>query len=177
MITNSRDIRHKLAMAAAGQMVTAAATAPKGKGADDIESAIIDGDTLNQIADEMIRLADGQPNASFVRDAGNIRQAECAVVIGCARKPLGLNCGHCGFPACGKKPKETPCTFNAVDLGIAIGSACSAAADARIDTRVMFTAGLACMNLNILPGCAPLFVLPISITSKNPFFDRPQASK
>lgn len=172
MITNSRDIRHEMAVEAAHRMMTAATTAPKGKGADDIESILVEGEDLSRLADEMVCLADGQPNAAFVRDAGNIRASECAVVIGCTRKPLGLNCGHCGFPKCGVKPAGVPCAFNAVDLGIAIGSACSMASACKVDTRVMFTAGMACMSLGLMKDCAPVFVLPISITAKSPYFDR-----
>lgn len=155
-------------------MMTAALTAPKGKGVDDVVCALIDGEELEQLAAEMERIASANPNASFIRDAGNVRASECLVLIGCRRRPLGLNCGHCGFPSCSAKPKETPCTFNAVDLGIAVGSACSVAADARIDTRVMFTAGLAATSLGWLDGASPLFALPLSISSKSPFFDRKQ---
>ncbi len=36
-----------------------------------------------------------------------------------------------------------PCAINSIDVGIAIGSACATAADMRVDTRVMFSAGLA----------------------------------
>lgn len=166
------DITHQLAIEAAHRMMTAALTAPKGKGVDDVVCALVDGDELEQLATEMVRLAGGNPYASFVRDAGNVRASECLVLIGCRRRPLGLNCGHCGFPTCGEKPKATPCAFNTVDLGIAVGSACASAADARIDTRVMFTAGLAASSLGWLDGAAPLFALPLSISSKSPFFDR-----
>lgn len=166
------DITHQLAIEAAHRMMTAALTAPKGKGVDDVVCALADGDELEQLATEMVRLANGNPNASFVRDAGNIRASECVVLVGCCRRPLGLNCGHCGFPKCGEKPKATPCAFNTVDLGIAVGSACAAAADSRIDTRVMFTAGLAAASLGWLDGANPIFALPISITAKSPFFDR-----
>jgi len=167
-----RKITRELAVEAAHRMMTAALTAPKGKGADDVECVLIEGDELETLAAEMIRLANGNPNASFVRDAGNIRASECVVLIGCKRKPLGLNCGHCGFATCGEKPKATPCAFNTVDMGIAVGSACSVAADSRVDTRVMFTAGLACMSLGWMTGCAPIFALPVSISSKSPYFDR-----
>jgi uncharacterized ferredoxin-like protein len=65
-----------------------------------------------------------------------------------------------------------PCAINSVDVGIAIGSACATAADNRVDTRVMFSAGLAAQRLNILEGCKQVFAIPISASSKNPFFDR-----
>lgn len=167
-----RKITKDLAIEAAHKMMAAVMTAPKAKGVDDVECILVEGDELETLAAEMVRLANGNPNASFVRDAGNIRLSECVVLIGGKRKPLGLNCGHCGFTKCGERPNLTPCTFNAVDLGIAIGSACSVAADSRVDTRVMFTAGLAGMSLGWMPECAPIFALPISISSKSPYFDR-----
>lgn len=172
MITDARTRTHQLALEVANHMAVAAMTAPKGKGADDIECIIVDGKEKEILADQMLRLADGQPNASFARDANNIRIAECVVLIGCKHLPLGLNCGHCGFPKCGEKPHNVPCVFNVTDLGIAVGSAASVAADNRIDTRIMFTAGLACMKLNWLDTCTPIYALPLSISSKNPFFDR-----
>ena len=171
-MTDVKQITHQLAIEAAHRMMTAALTAPKGKGVDDVVCALADGEELETLAAEMVRLANGNPNASFVRDAGNIRASECVVLVGCRRKVLGLNCGHCGFATCGQKPEGVPCVFNTVDLGIAVGSACSVAADSRIDTRVMFTAGLAAMSLGWLDGASPIFALPISITAKSPFFDR-----
>ena len=65
-----------------------------------------------------------------------------------------------------------PCAINSVDLGIAIGSACATAADLRVDTRVMFSAGLAAQRLGLLEDCKCVMAIPVSASSKNPFFDR-----
>ncbi|CCX95070.1 putative uncharacterized protein [Bacteroides sp. CAG:20] len=59
-----------------------------------------------------------------------------------------------------------------MDVGSAIGSACSKAADLRIDTRVMFSAGTTAQSMNLLPGCNQIIALALSVSSKNPFFDR-----
>ena len=67
----------------------------------------------------------------FLRDADNILQAECVVLIGTRSLPQGLDCGHCGYEHCGDRKKGVPCAINSVDVGIAIGSACSVAADHR----------------------------------------------
>ncbi len=67
---------------------------------------------------------------------------------------------------------EVPCAVNTVDVGIAIGSACSVAADHRVDSRVMFSVGCAAIELGMMPGCTSVYGIPISSTSKNPFFDR-----
>lgn len=46
------------------------------------------------------------------------------------------------------------------------------AAELHIDNRIMFSAGYAARKLGLLPGCRSVFALPLSISSKNPFFDR-----
>ena len=79
----------------------------------------------------------------------------------------------CGFANCGETKKHgSPCIFNVSDLGIAVGSACATAADMRVDTRVMFSAGLAAQRLNWLKDCKMVMAIPVSASSKNPFFDR-----
>jgi len=65
-----------------------------------------------------------------------------------------------------------PCALNTMDVGIAVGSACATAADLRVDTRVMFSAGLAAQQLGWLPECRSVLAIPVSAASKNPFFDR-----
>ncbi|MDD3489690.1 MAG: ferredoxin domain-containing protein, partial [Paludibacter sp.] len=67
---------------------------------------------------------------------------------------------------------EVPCAVNTVDVGIAIGSACSVAADHRVDSRVMFSVGRAAIELGLLPDCTSVYGIPVSSSSKNPFFDR-----
>ena len=67
--------------------------------------------------------------------------------------------------------------MNTIDVGIAIGSACAMAADMRVDTRVMFSAGLAAQRLDWLKGCKNVFAIPVSASSKNPFFDRKPKEK
>ena len=59
------------------------------------------------------------------------------------------------------------------DLGIAIGSAVSVAADGRIDNRVMFSVGKAAMSLGMLGReMALVFGIPLSASGKSPYFDR-----
>lgn len=172
MIINERQSRHEHVLAAACQIMTAARTAPKGKGIDIIEIALIEGDDLKRLSDKMIAMVDVHGMKFFLRDADNILQSECVVVIGTHSLPQGLNCGHCGFDTCVSKPAEIPCAINSADVGIAIGSACATAADLRLDSRVMFSAGLAAQQLEILPGCKQVYAIALSASSKSPFFDR-----
>ena len=120
----------------------------------------------------MIAMAEENGMKFFLRDADNILQAECIIIIGTRACAQGLNCGHCGFPTCASRPEGVPCALNTIDVGIAIGSACATAADLRVDTRVMFSAGLAAQQLGWLKDCAAVFAIPVSASSKNPFFDR-----
>lgn len=172
MILNERDSRHEHILHVARQMMTAARTAPKGKGIDVIEIALVTDDDIQKLSDKLIAMAEENGMKFFLRDADNILQAECIMIVGTRSLAQGLNCGHCGFPTCASRPEGVPCALNTVDVGIAVGSACATAADLRVDTRVMFSAGLAAQQLGWLKNCATVFAIPISASSKNPFFDR-----
>lgn len=172
MIQSERTVRHELAMHAVGQMMIAARTAPKGKGIDIIEVAVVAGEDIRRLSEEMIQIHEETGMKFLLRDADNILEAEAVLIIGTTQQVQGLNCSHCGFTTCAGKPDEVPCAINTVDVGIAIGSACSVAADLRVDTRVMFSAGLAAQRLRMLGDCKCVMAIPISISSKNPFFDR-----
>ena len=62
--------------------------------------------------------------------------------------------------------------MNTIDVGIAVGSACATAADLRLDTRVMYSVGYAALKLGWMPSCNYIIDIPVSASSKNPFFDR-----
>ena len=98
-------------------------------------------------------IAQEQNMAFFQRDAQNVRAASAIVLIGSVNKVRGLNttCQFCGFQDCGTCTAQGGrCAYTAMDLGIAIGSAVSTAADRRADNRVLFSAGRAAMNLKLL---------------------------
>lgn len=174
MIKDERDIRHDQAIDIAQKMLVAARTAPKGKGVDIVECVVADGDDVERLADEMERMAaEREGRAFFARDANNLRASECVVLIGTREKAQGLDCGHCGYATCGSRAEGVPCAINSVDVGIALGSACSKAADYRVDTRVMFSAGLAAQGLGLLgEDVRQVYAIPVSISSKSPLFDR-----
>ena len=171
-ILNERDARHEHVLQVARQMMTAARTAPKGKGIDIIEVALITDEEIKQLSDTMIAMVEEHGMKFFLRDADNILSAECVVLIGTREQTQGLNCGHCGFTTCDGRTGGVPCALNSIDVGIAIGSACAMAANLRVDTRVMFSAGLAAQRLNWLKDCKMVMAIPVSASSKNPFFDR-----
>ena len=178
MIHNERDTRKEMIREAAKQIMAAARTAPKGKGVDIIEIVTLTDDDLLSLASHMRKEGEKRGMMFFLRDAGNIEQADAVILIGTKRYPLGLNCAYCGAKTCAENPQEAPCAINSIDVGIAIGSACSKAADMRIDTRVMFSAGATAQTLNLLPDCKQVIALALSVSAKSPFFDRkPQTAK
>jgi uncharacterized ferredoxin-like protein len=176
MIINEREIKESQVLKVGKLMLIAARTAPKGKGMDNLEAILISGKDLQALADFMEAGVQRHGRLFFIRDAANIRLAQAVVVLGAKMTTMGLSCGYCGYPTCEAKDEageQFPCVFPVNDLGIAIGSACATAADHRVDTRVMFSAGVAALELGWLgPDVKVAFAIPISATSKNPFFDR-----
>ncbi len=164
-------------LAIASQMMIAARTAPKGKGRDTLEMLIIDGDDILKLSEQLHKMGDATQTEFYHRDADNILQAGAILFIGTRIQTLGLNeiCQLCGFENCAAKEKfpNTPCVFNTGDLNLAIGSAVSLAADLRIDNRVMFSIGKAAQELEYFaPNVKIVYGIPLSSSSKNPFFDR-----
>lgn len=173
MILDERNARQQLVEEAAKKIMIASRTAPKGKGVDVIEVFMVTGEEICQLSDEMRRIGWKTGMKFYLRDADNILLAEAVILIGTRDHCQGLNCLRCGFEHCADRPKEVPCAINTIDVGIAVGSACAMAADLRLDTRVMHSAGMAAMNLGWpFPGLKNILALPLSCKSKNPFFDR-----
>ena len=133
MILNERDARHEHILQVARQMMTAARTAPKGKGIDIIEVALITNEEIKQLSDTMIAMVEEHGMKFFLRDADNILNAECVILIGTREQAQGLNCGHCGFATCSGRTEGVPCA---------------------------------------LKDCKMVMAIPVSASSKNPFFDR-----
>lgn len=171
----------------ANAMAVAARTAPKARGVDAIETMIAHGEELKTLSEAMTAHGEKTKMADmFTRDAGNVRNSQAVVLIGLKdvrpkkmEKPL--NCGGCGFKTCAgflKAPKtegdDFPgpvCMFQAIDLGIALSSACSVAARFHVDNRMMYTIGgparkLGWMASQVIVG------IPLSCSGKNIFFDR-----
>ena len=176
-----QDEAKRTVLDAAYQIANAARTAPKARGIDHLIIAVADAEELRPIAKTMLRMhEEGNAPEFFARDAQNLMASQAMVVIGTKIKTLGLDCGLCGMDTCAQKNKYTaiPCVFNTNDLGIAIGSAASRAADLRLDNRVMYSAGVAAKEMKLLgEEAAVIFCLPLAVASKSPFFDRKAAVK
>jgi len=159
----------------AKKMILAARTAPKARGRDYVSLALADGKELQVIADKMIEIGKRKGQRFFERDAGNVLQSEVLIMMGTCIRSLELDCGMCGYKDCVEKDKypEIPCVFNTGDLGIAMGSAVSVAMDHRIDNRILYSAGQAILELELLGKDIQIaYGIPLSALSKNIFFDR-----
>lgn len=175
MIYNSEGAERRAVLAAADKMAAAAKTAPKGSGKDKVVVLILDGSDKAKLSAHMRDIAQETGADFFKRDAGNVDASECVVLIGVRSAPFGLDhCGMCGFENCGQMVKAgANCAFNITDLGIAVGSAVSIAADSRIDNRVLYSAGRAALRMNCFPSDVRVcYGIPLSTAAKNIFFDR-----
>jgi uncharacterized ferredoxin-like protein len=176
-LKHEEQVRHDVIINTANLMMTAARTAPKARGIDNLTIVIVEGEGITGISEKMEEIGrrEGAP-AYFHRDAENILKAQALILIGTRIRSQGIQiCGRCGFANCEEKDKHpiVPCTYNTGDLGIAIGSAVSIAADRRIDSRVMYTVGQAVLEMDLLGDDVKIaFGIPLSVSSKNPFFDR-----
>jgi len=159
-------------------MAIAAQTAPKARGVDNIETIIITESTIKQLSKSMKNIGQKEKMDFFVRDSENILKASAIVIIGARIKSQEIKkCSMCGFTNCNEKNKfiYTPCIFNSLDLGIALGSAVSAASNYKIDNRIMFSVGYAAVNMSLFKTNVKIACgIPLTATTKNPFFDRPQ---
>ncbi|MFO7874523.1 MAG: DUF2148 domain-containing protein [Bacteroidales bacterium] len=176
-VINENELRQDALLDIARKMILAGRTAPKARGVNTIVMSILTGSDIQALATKMKEIGEQEDNQIFLRDADNVmKSAKVVVIMGTEIQSLGLKtCGLCGFPDCAAKDREpdVPCAFNTGDLGIAIGSAISILTDARIDNRIMYTIGVAARELGLLgKGCKIIYGIPMSASSKNPFFDR-----
>ena len=176
MIYNSEDMEMQAALEAAARVCAAARTAPKACGIDHMHTLTLTGEDKDRIADEMERLGNELGAAFFIRDAGNVRTAKVLVLMGIRETQRGLGeiCGYCHFHDCGDCAAHNGvCVYDPIDVGIALGSAAATAADCRMDSRILFSAGRAAAQLGVMGEDVKLiYGLPLAVTGKSPFFDR-----
>lgn len=165
-------------------MALAARTAPKALGQDYVNIRVINGDGITALADEMVRFGQESKKINFDRDAANVRRSDAVLLLSLKEnKPLGLNCGACGYDKCANlKEKEGPefsgplCAWRLFDVGIALGSAVKTASMLNADNRIMYRVGVAARRLGMIDGPVAVGV-PISAYTKNIYFDRPEKNK
>ncbi|MBR4282795.1 MAG: ferredoxin [Clostridia bacterium] len=178
MIINSNEAELNAVVSVANAMCAAARTAPKAKGEDFIYTCVLTGEDKENLAKTMYAVGERDSIGFFMRDSGNVSSAQAVVLIGAknARRGLGEMCQNCGYENCAECAKnDGKCAFTSLDLGIAVGSAVSIAADYRIDNRIMFSCGAVAKEMGLLPEAEFIMAIPLSATGKSPFFDRSRA--
>ena len=160
---------------AAQLICVAARTAPKGKGKDLLVTAMVTEKDIALLQQQMRVIGERDNVPFFLRDADNLDHAPVVILLGTRKEPLQIpSCGYCGFSDCSMMlDAGGTCSFNSGDLGIAVGSAAAMAADFRIDNRIMYSAGKAAVELNLMGEDVKIvYAIPLSAKGKNPFFDR-----
>jgi uncharacterized ferredoxin-like protein len=170
-------------------MAAASRTAPKANGIDSVDVAVVDGEDLQLLAEEMQNLSKQKPapypSRAFRTNGDELRRASAVILIGVTGSrdaaELPLDCGACGFKSCAHLKKVgrrqggdfvgPTCILKALDLGIAIGSAVKTAGEFHIDNRIMYTVGAAAMRLGLLNSDV-IMGIPLATAGKNPFYDR-----
>jgi uncharacterized ferredoxin-like protein len=186
-IIKSEKMESEAIEAGAAMMALAMRTAPKTRGIDALQTAVVTGADIEILATAMEKKSEEKSTSLpiFKRDANNVRNAAVVLLVGVKRDPkrmeLPFNCGACGYQTCaalvasGSREGEDfigpVCIFQAIDLGIALGSAVKLAAELGIDNRIMYTVGAAAKDLSLLDSDL-IIGIPLSATGKNPFFDR-----
>ena len=187
---SSSDSERDGVLAVANLMAVAARTAPKTRGVDEIQSLVVEGVDIDTLARTMEEMAGGRQEAvaaTLRRDAGNVRDSACVVLIGITgapRKPeRRLDCGGCGFKTCSNMIKARSKAeantdyfgpiraFASMDLGIALGSAAKVAAEHNVDNMFTQSVGAGAMKLKWLEVDA-IIGIPLSTRGKNIYFDR-----
>lgn len=171
----ANELEQEGAIEVAKYMTLAARTAPKTCGIDNIEVAAIDDEpTKKKLAERMKEISKKENRPSMERDANSIEASPAIMVIGVKSNPAGLNCGFCGYTTCAELGKTKGiCAYNSIDLGIAVDSAAGIANSFHADNRVMYSIGRACLDLKIFSQTVKQALgIPLSVTGKNPFFDR-----
>ncbi|RDV82493.1 hypothetical protein DXX99_06995 [Ammonifex thiophilus] len=161
-------------------MALSARTAPKSRGEDYLVLRVLTGEEVVRLGEAMIDYGKKTGKKNFDRDGDNVKRSTAVLLIGLKdAKPLGLNCGACGWDSCQalSSPQEGPefkgphCFWRAVDLGIAVGSAVKTASLHNVDNRIMYRAGVVARQLGLIEADVVLAV-PLSASGKNIYFDR-----
>ncbi len=175
MLWRGEEMEQKALDSAVSEILVAARTAPKAKGIDNLVTAVATDGTIEKLRNHMENLAEKTGAQFLKRDAENLKNTPYVILLGTKINPVNVPyCGYCGYKDCQEnRANDGICAFNTGDLGIALGSAVSKAADLRIDNRIMFSAGKAASELSLLgDDVSIIYALPLYIGGKNIYFDR-----
>jgi uncharacterized ferredoxin-like protein len=163
-------------------MNIAALTAPKTAGQDFVLTQIVTGEAVKKLAEAMIAYGAKSGKKRFDRDGNNVLKSEAVLLIG-YKQPgaAGLNCGACGFATCEALQSQAKvdnefrgpvCAYRLLDMGIALGSAVKIASLLNVDNRIMYRIGAAARGMQLVDWDF-IMGIPLSVSAKSPYFDRP----
>ncbi len=175
MIRDIAEIQDETAQRQVQGLMNRMLTAPKAKGLDDVRIVYVDGEEKANLCAFLRRHGEERQRPGLVRDASNVERAVAVVVLGAKPMFMNLDCGMCGADTCKQaEDRALNCIYPIADLGIAIGSGVSGAAELGLDNRVMYSIGLAALRTGLFkdPAIRCALGIPFSVSSKSPFFDR-----
>ena len=109
MLKTMEAAERDAALRTADLMAAAARTAPKGSGKDKVITVILTGEEKAELVQKMHEVAAEYQEEFIERDALNVENSHCVVLIGVTSAPFGLNnCGMCGFKNCGEMKRPEP---------------------------------------------------------------------
>ncbi len=150
-------------------------TAPKGVGRDDIVIELVKDDKIKEkILLKSKEIAKRSGFSFYERDAINCENISHIIFIGYKMFYHGFDCGFCGFKTCVEcEEKGGMCAISVTDAGIAIGSLVKLSAIFGVDNRIMLSIGQAAKETGFFEEkVGGAYGIPLSATTKNPFFDR-----
>ncbi len=168
LIKDALDIVSKI-------LIADAITAPKSVGRDDVVVDLItDSETKSKIFKKMAEITERTGLTFYKRDAINCENVDYIILIGFKLFYHRFDCGFCGFSGCDECiEKGGVCAVSATDAGIAIGSVVKLASIFGIDNRIMISLGQAAKEIgHFKEKIGGAYGIPLSATTKNPFFDR-----
>ncbi len=160
-------------------MAVAARTAPKTRGEDFIAVEVLEGERLRRLGEGMKTYGERSGRTNFDRDGQNVLDSAAVVLIGLKDAAVAdLNCGACGAETCivpntfEGEFKGPNCALRHLDMGIALGSAAKVASMMNVDSRIMYRVGVVARQLGLIDADFVMGI-PISVTGKSIYFDRP----
>ena len=156
-------------------LIVDAITAPKSVGRDDVVIELVEStDVKKKIFSKMAEITERTGLTFYKRDARNCENVDFIIMIGFKLFYHRFDCGFCGFSSCNECiEKGGVCAVSATDAGIAIGSVVKLASIFGVDNRIMISLGQAAKEIGLFKEkIGGAYGIPLSATTKNPFFDR-----
>jgi len=156
-------------------LILNAQTAPKALGREDIVIELVNKESDRQkIVEKSKEIAKSSGFSFYERDAINCSEISNIILIGYKIFYHKLDCGFCGFTTCKECEKNNGmCAVSITDAGIAIGSMIKLASIFGVDNRIMLSIGRAATEVGFFKEkVGGAYGIPLSATTKNPFFDR-----